>query len=435
MNNISISPLDIIYYLMAFFSTYIIFDFMSKFRRVIYAKKYLYILSYFMVTFILIISSSIIQHQGVNIIISLVLTVIVGHFLYNDNKIYILYYCLLVVAMTACQIVASYILSFISSAGIINFYTIDSYLFANAIVMQLANLSATRLFLSKYKNKEITKLNKGQVFNFLLLPIFSIVYIITLLMYSEIFVAIQDTLLLAINIGSIIGLNIFITNIFQSISKNNEMKNQLNLYEQQANISYDYYNNLEGKYKNSRKIIHDIKNHIQTIEHLYNGNEDGKARIYAEDLDMMFKGLEQIHYCENRVLNIIINDKVQKASDFDIIIDCKIGDVNLDAIKDIDLTTIFSNLLDNAIDEVKNFEKDRVIFLKINSFNDFIVVNVSNALKSKPLKSKDEFKTTKKDHQGLGLQNVRMAIEKYEGTLRIDFDEEHFKVNIVIPIN
>lgn len=435
MYNIPTGFLGVINSLLAFFSTYIIFDFMSKFGRRIYVEKYLYICSYFAFTFILIAVGMFFPSLIVNILISLVGTIIIGHFLYNDDKMYILYYSLLIVAMTAFQVVVSFLFNFVSGIGLLNFYTMDSYIFANSIVIQFANLGATRMFLNKYKNKEITKLSKVEFSNFLLLPIFSVFYIITLMMYSDSFLTFQDTFLFVINIASIIGLNIFITNIFQSISKNNEMKNQINLYEQQANMSFDYYNSLETKYKNSRKVIHDIKNHLLTIENLYKENEVNKARDYSDDLDKMFKGLEHRHYCDNRVLNIIINEKSEKASSINILIDSKIGDVKLDGIRDIDLTTIFSNLLDNAIDEVKNFEIDRVIFLKISSFNDFIVINVSNALRSKPIKNKDDFKSTKKNHQGLGLQNVRLAIEKYEGTLRIDFDKEHFKVNIVIPIN
>lgn len=435
MDKIPTDFIGVITFLLSFFSTYIIFDFMNKFGRRIYAEKYLYVCSYLVFTFILIAQGLFFPNLIVNILISLVGTVVIGHFLYNDDKMYILYYSLLIIAMTAFQVVVSFVFNFVSGIGLLNFYTIDSYMFANSIVIQFANLSATRMFLTKYKNKEITKLNKVEFSNFLLLPIFSVFYIITLMMYSDSFLTFQDTFLFAINIASIIGLNIFITNIFQSISKNNEMKNQINLYEQQANMSFDYYNSLETKYKNSRKVIHDIKNHLLTIENLYKENEVNMARDYSDDLNKMFKGLEHRHYCDNRVLNIIINEKSEKASSLNILIDSKIGAVNLDGIRDIDLTTIFSNLLDNAIDEVKNFEIDRVIFLKISSFNDFIVINVSNALRSKPIKNKDDFKSTKKNHQGLGLQNVRLAIEKYEGTLRIDFDKEHFKVNIVIPVN
>ncbi len=230
-------------------------------------------------------------------------------------------------------------------------------------------------------------------------------------------------------------MNIFITKIFESISKNNEMKNELLLYEQQANLNYEYYNSLENKYKNSRKIIHDIKNHLQTIESLYKDKEEIVAASYTEDLYKIFNKLEQRYYTYNKVLNIILNDKIEFAEKFGVKLDCKIGDVELDFIKDIDLTTIFTNLLDNAIDEVKEFDENKEVYLKVDKFNDFLVINTHNDLKSKPLKDGDKFKTTKKNHSGLGLQNVKVAIEKYNGNMKVNFEDKCFKVNIVIPMD
>lgn len=422
-------------YLLSFLSSYIVFDFMSKIDRNKFYKRKVYIASYIIFTLALIILYGITGSEVLNVIFSLILTVIVGHFLYNDQKVYILYYSLLIVVLTIFQIVISYIFNLIYIMGIINFYDINALSLAISIVIQFASLIASRLFVNWYKQKSITNFTKVQFFNFLVLPIFSILYIVTLMMYMETFVSTTDNLLLIFNITSIIFLNIFITNIFQEISKNNEMKNKINLYENQANMEYEYYNSLEEKYKEFRKVIHDIKNHIQTIENLYKDNEFDKAELYKGDLYKMFNKLEQKYYTYNKVLNIILNDKCEKAKRYGITIDCKIGDVNLEKIRDIDVTTIFSNLLDNAIDEVKEFKQDKEIFVKVDKFNEFIVINVTNKLKSKIVKIDSELKTTKKNHEGLGLQNVKMAIEKYEGTLRIDFDDNHFKVNIVIPTN
>ena len=51
-----------------------------------------------------------------------------------------------------------------------------------------------------------------------------------------------------------------------------------------------------------------------------------------------------------------------------------------------------------------------------------------------PVKDKKYFKSSKKNHKGLGIQNVNIALEKYEGNMRIDYDNKTFKVNIIIPI-
>jgi sensor histidine kinase YesM len=435
MENGSLSILgQIIAILLGLFSTYIIFDFMSRFGRKLYYKKYIYVLAYIFYTFI-IFSANTFGSSLLSLLITLIATAIIGHFLFNDKRIYTFYYSMFIVSLVVFQIVVSFLFRIICFYLNINFYSVDIYVITSSIIAQFANLSASRLFIICYKKKKIEKLTSVQYFNFLVLPIFSIFYITTLMMYVQTYSAMEDTILLLINIVSIIVLNIFITNIFQSISKNNELTSELQLYEAQAKIQYDYYTSLENKYKNSRKIIHDMKNHLQTIEYLYKLQENEKAQTYTEDMYKMFDKLVHKYYTSNKVLNIIINDKLQRAEGLDIRFNCQIGHVNLEFIKDIDQTTIFSNLLDNALEGVKDLTADKNITLKIDAFNDFIVINIANSIDKLPIKNEENFTSTKKNHKGFGLQNVKMALEKYEGNMRIDYDENSFKVNIVIPSN
>lgn len=435
MVNNSITVLvQIITFLLGLFSTYIIFDFMSRLGRILYYKKYFYVIGYIVFTLIIFVSKMFCG-ELLNLFITLAATAAAGYFLYNNKKIYIFYYSMYIVFLAVFQIIVACLFQFICLKFNINFYTNDILVLTASTVMQFANLSASRLFIIFYKKKKIERITPIQYLNFLVLPVFSIFYITTLMMYIQVYLSMEDIILLLANVASIIVLNIFITNIFGSISKNNELKSELQLYEQQAKIQYEYYTSLESKYKNSRKIIHDMKNHLQTIENLYKLQENEKAQRYTEDMYKMFDKFVHKYYTSNKVLNIIINDKMQRAESFEVELNCKVGDVDLDFIKDIDLTTIFSNLLDNAIEGAKAAAEDKNTLLKVDKFNDFIVINITNSINKPPVKGDYGFKSTKKNHKGLGLQNVRMAVDKYEGSLRIDYDEKNFKVNIVIPNN
>lgn len=434
MMDSSITVLEqIIIQIMGIFSIVIIFYFLGQFGRRLYYKKWVYGVGF--IAYILLFSAAqAFLGIGSTLFISIVLTVVVGHLLYNNKKIYILYYSLYIVCLSVFQIIVSSAFNLICNILNINFYTKGIYFVTLTIVVQIANLAATKFFIMVYKKKEIKNINKVQYFNFLVLPIFSIFYIVTLMMYSQLCLTLEDRLLLLVNVISILILNLYITNIFEAISRNNELKSKVKLYEQQSTMQYKYYSDLESKYTNSRKLIHDMKNHLHTIEGLYEINNNEKAREYSEDLYKMFDDLGQKIYTTNRVLNIIINDKVEMAANFGIILECKIGDVDLDFIKDIDLTTMFSNLLDNAIEAVKEKTDEKNILLKVNNFNDFIVINIANNVDKLPVKDNKEFRTSKEGHSGLGLQNVKMALEKYDGNMRIEYDDKAFKVNIVIPV-
>ncbi|WP_234117303.1 sensor histidine kinase [Clostridium hydrogenum] len=420
--------------ILGLFSIYIIFYFMGSLERNLYHKKYVYVLGYIFFT-LAVFAAGVFHSQFIAFLINVIATVIAGHFLYNDKKIYLFYYSIFIVILGCFQIVVGFLFGQVCQLFNINFYSLDIFVITDSIIIQLSNLSAARLGIVFYKRKKIERITTVQFFNFLILPIFSIFYITTLLMYAQTYISLEDTILIVVNIASIIALNVYITNIFEAISNNNKLKNELMLYNEQAKMQYEYYNNLDTKYKNSRKIIHDIKNHMNAIEELYEQRETEKAKNYAEDMYKMFDKFVQKYYTSNKVLNIIINDKLSKAEQLGVGINCKIGDVNLEFIKDIDLTTIFSNLLDNAIEGTKTAAENKNISLKVDKFNEFIVINLINPTDKEPIQEKKGFKSTKKHHKGLGLENVRMALNKYEGNMRIEYKDKIFKVNIVIPVS
>lgn len=421
--------------LLGFFSTFIIFDFLSRFKRNKFYSKYVYLIAYVIFTFSLFGVNIILANGFMTLGITFLGTVLIGYFLYNREKISIIYYSIYVVALLMTQSVVSLLFNLACSYLGIYFYSPIIYITTLSLIVQFSYLGISRLFIICFKNKNIRNITKVQYFNFLVMPMFSIIYITTLMMYLQTYIGLSDMLWIMINIVSIIILNMFITNIFESISKNNELKSKLVLYEEKSRIQYEYYSSLEDNYKNSRKIIHDIKNHIQTIENLYKADQCEKGKSYTDDMCKLLESFSQKKYAEHRTLNLIINDKMIKANKYNIDFVCKVSGVDLEFIRDIDLTTIFANLLDNAIDETSLGEKERKIILKIDSFNNFIIINIINSLNSNPKRDKKFFKSIKKNHSGFGLENVSRALEKYDGNMRIDFNDDEFKVNIIIPIN
>lgn len=420
--------------ILGMFSTYIIFYFMGHIERNIYYKKYVYVIAYIVFTTVIFCSSIFIGGIS-NLLVNIIVTIMFGHYLFNSKKIYVFYYTIYMVMIFLIQTIISVSFELLSYTFKFTFYNLEVYLNTMSLITQFIVLGLSRLLIIYFNNKKIKRFTIVQYLNFLILPLFSVFYIVSLSLYIQMYMTIGDIVLLIINIILIIILNIFITNIFESISKNNELQNQVKLYEQKSQMEFKYYETLNDKYNSSRKIIHDMKNHLQTIEYLYKEKEVDKAKEYTEDMYLMLDKLYQKRYSENKVLNIILNDKFLKAESFNIKVKSSIGDVDLDFIKDIDLTTIFSNILDNAIEASIEASKNKGIDLKVDSFNDFIVINLSNYTDKEPVIDKGRFKTTKKEHSGLGIENVRIVLEKYEGTLRAKYQENIFKVNIIIPIN
>lgn len=414
------------------FIVYACFDFMKKVDRNIYRKKIIYI-SVFVLFNIVLLLAAMLGSSIINTITFMIGILLIGHFLYNNTKLYLLYYCIFSLCFLFVDLLVSYFISFA--------ITYDGFYFSSLAYLQITVIFLLRiieyvyikLFTNFINRREAKVINKLQSFTFLVIPLFSAIYILTLVYLLQLYAGFEESILLVVNIILVLILNIYVTHIFDAISKNNTLKNEVKLYHQQSELQHRYYDNLENKYKESRKLIHDIRNHLQSIERLYENKEQDLAKKYTTDIHLMLNELNQRYYTSNRILNIILNDKYQIIKSANISFDCKIGDINLDFMREIDITTIFANLLDNSIEAAKKVEDNPYIKFHINKFNDFIVINIINSMKDKPIMKNKKIKSTKVNHEGLGLENIRKTLEKYEGSLVIDFDDNEFKINIVIP--
>ena len=104
------------------------------------------------------------------------------------------------------------------------------------------------------------------------------------------------------------------------------------------------------------------------------------------------------------------------------------GGISLDFLTDMDVTTIFANLLDNAIEAGEN-KKNFWLKLRGEQIQDFTVVKIWNPSSEMYAPGR----SGKQGHEGIGLENVRHTVEKYHGALNIETKDGIFSVTAVFP--
>ncbi len=171
----------------------------------------------------------------------------------------------------------------------------------------------------------------------------------------------EGIITLIVNLVCILLLNIYVSYIFDNIVKKNELENELNLIRQKETMQYRYYEELEKKYLKTRKVVHDMRSHLIAIEQLYQ-EKDGGSVSYMQDMHRMLNELGQNYYTENRVLNIILNDKAQLAESLGITFEIRAAGTDLTFMKEMDITTVFANLMDNALEAASEAEEKWVVF-------------------------------------------------------------------------
>lgn len=252
------------------------------------------------------------------------------------------------------------------------------------------------------------------------LPLFSLFNMYSILYLAQIYFTTVTVVLIVVNLLLLVGLNIYFCVLTDIMGENRRLESERNLYRRQALMQFEYYEREEEKYEESRKLIHDIRNHIQAMEELYcrEGAED--AAKYAGNIHRMLNCFQQKYYTSEKLLNIILNDKVRLMERAGIREDIKVGELALDFMRDTDVTALFANLLDNAIEAASGC-RDGYIRLRVDMMRQFLSIVMENSCEQEPVREGEGFRSRKKEHKGVGIISIRRTVEQYGGDVRFEW--------------
>ena len=200
---------------------------------------------------------------------------------------------------------------------------------------------------------------------------------------------------------------------------------------QQMETQRDYYKERIAEEERVRSIYHDLKNHLLVMESRQNTAE---TRQMAETLRSQIADYEDYVHTGNEFLDIILKDKAAKARekqiDFSALVDFK----GTDFIEPLDISTIFGNAIDNAMEASERLPEDqRLVTVKAERVRDMLIITVENNTLpgTQPAEG-----TTKKDRfvHGFGIPNIKKAVEKYDGQCSFRQEDGTYLLKILIPI-
>ena len=105
--------------------------------------------------------------------------------------------------------------------------------------------------------------------------------------------------------------------------------------------------------------------------------------------------------------------------------------MSLDFMRDTDVTTLFANLLDNAVAAAAE-SQDGYIRLRVNMVRQFISIVMENSCDREPVKEGEGFRSRKSGHCGMGIANIRRTVEQYGGDVQFEWKEGVFVTKVVL---
>lgn len=129
-----------------------------------------------------------------------------------------------------------------------------------------------------------------------------------------------------------------------------------------------------------------------------------------------------------------IRDKSAKAREKHIDFNAVIHFGNGDFMDPLDISTIFGNAIDNAIEASEKLPEDRrLITVKAAKVRDMLMITAENNMEPG---GQPHDGTSKNDRflHGFGIPNIRKAAEKYDGQCSISAKDGIFRLKVLIPV-
>lgn len=194
-----------------------------------------------------------------------------------------------------------------------------------------------------------------------------------------------------------------------------------------------YSDQIDANLKELHSIRHDMKNHLIIIDGYAAQQNYEKIHAYINKITGSFHS-EPLFDTPSNTVSALLNEKYQTAKRQNI--SCRIHtDFPYIHIDDFSIITILGNLFDNAITAACKCENGW-IHMDLSQSDSYLALEMQNSHIETIKESNGEFITTKEDKNilhGIGIKNVRKAVEALNGQLSITYTKDTFTVHILVP--
>ncbi len=230
-------------------------------------------------------------------------------------------------------------------------------------------------------------------------------------------------------------INIVVFFLYESLSIACARAAKATAAEQEKNYYQNQCQLMQNAVEDTRRFHHDISNHFSIVEAFLEGHKTNEASQYLQELIQKEEKKSVLYSTSgNIVVDSIINYKLRSVSDWNVAVTVDIVIPTELPIEIVDLSTILTNLLDNAVQALQKTDGKRELKIAMTYRKGMLFIAVKNTYPGKVHYENGEIVTTKEDTEshGYGLKNVESAAEKYDGICQLHHNDVYFDAEVAL---
>lgn len=218
----------------------------------------------------------------------------------------------------------------------------------------------------------------------------------------------------------------------------NEQEKNIKLSENNHRLAMQnlQYENLQEKITDARRAKHDVRHHISLMQEYVRNHEYDELEKYLNSYQQSLPDDTLISFCENKAVNAVMLYFAQMAKDADIDYDVKAVIPERISVDETDLSVLFGNLIENAIDACKaENSDDRKIVIRAVTDEYTLCLGIDNTFTGNVKKDiNGVLFSSKHIGFGLGVESVKSITEKYGGTYRSEIKDGMFMSSVMLNL-
>lgn len=225
--------------------------------------------------------------------------------------------------------------------------------------------------------------------------------------------------------------------IMNLLSKNINKLTHIESEYQNMKLKTKYYEEVEVINQEVRRYRHDLANHLHMLYYFLEERNIEAATEYLNRMGVDLKKINKGFYyikTRNEAIDFILNSKLLIAREKGIKIKSTVEDMEILFIRNVDICTLLSNLLDNAIEACALYKGDEsFIDLDMRLIKRNFAINIKNSANPVKTDENGNYLTNKKsgDH-GFGMLQINRIIKQYNGYISRKYENNVFETNILL---
>lgn len=211
---------------------------------------------------------------------------------------------------------------------------------------------------------------------------------------------------------------------------------QLERRTQLLELQSHQYQALQEHMRQTARLRHDFRHSLRLLSALAEQEDLAGVRAHLAEYEQSLTEKAPVHYCANAALNALFGYYGEMAASVQIKTDWKIQLPDPLTVSELDLASLFGNLLENGIRGCQTLPEGKRRFsltTELRQESSLYIVS-TNSFDGYVRKGKNGYYSTKRDGRGIGLASIAAVAEKYSGSARFSNSGTEFFIDVVLKV-